>query len=209
MSEIYKDMQGKIKILEECGADNFRFCLKNMDCHIGFKKDIWEYICKKINITSSFFVDVRDKYDRLETTLKQKVFDETIGYLKATYLDFERERIQLISKNQLKTIIGCFETMAKIYNYDYSDIRLLKSGSTEHKLSNQNIAIVLRREELELRVILGHTERVTTRFEFVVSYWMREYIKDNETPYEFIVRVIDKINEENKFVEFVWDKDEE
>lgn len=205
----YENIEKFIKDLEEAGADGFFFSHIDEIVYHKIKQDIYfSYLSNVLNVKNYTPMDVKLAYRKLEESKRQEVFSGLIVYLKSTYLDFKREKIQLISKKQLKEVIGYWEKIGKIYKYDYADPRLLKSGKNNYFFENEVIKRILRTDCLQLRFLLDYTDRDRTRVEFLENYWVR-HIEENETPYELVVRVIEEINQINKYFEFVWDKDEE
>lgn len=209
MNRRYEQIQDLIKNVEKVGVNEFFFCLLDESVPVIIRLNICHKLADIIGVDSHKYFDVKMAYYKLEEDKKQKVFNELISYLKSTFLDFEREKIQLISKKGLKELIEYKEKIARIYEHKDLNIKLLKKGFTGIFLENKTIASLLENNLLKVDCTLSVTDEYYAKLEFDCLCTVVKQIKENETYYEFIIRAIEEINEENKFVEFVWDKDEE
>lgn len=206
MNYKYEKMQDFIKKLEAIGTNGLFLTLIDKNSpNKNIKDFILSYLGNKLE--TEF---VKDSIERVYKTLddknKKEVVDGLINCLKSNFLDFKREKIQLISKRQLREAIGHWEGLAKIYGYNNSDVRILKTSEKYYSIENEYIQSLLEEDTIFIDINLDHSEYRYAKFEMTGFAWIRQYATP---PYEFIVRMIKEINEENKFIEFVWDKDEE
>ena len=211
MNEYHKYLEKWIKNIEEAGADGDFFIYLDEDeinhrvsavCHKLSK------IMSEANCYDLYGIELA--YNILKVVEKQKVFNEFLSYLKSTYLNWEKEKIKLVSKTKLKKIIKYEQELARFYGNKITLIRLLKTGYTFGRYENDVIKHILDEDTFSLTCTLGITEKSCNKIEFKYDGGYELYIpEENETYYEFIIRTIDEINEKNEFIEFIWDKDEE
>ena len=206
MNYQYEKMQDFIKDLEAIGTnDLFLTLIDKNSPNKNIKDFILSYLGNKLE--TEF---VKDSIERVYKTLddknKKEAVDGLINCLKSNFLDFKREKIQLISKKQLREAINHWEGLAKIYGYNNSDVRILKTSGKYYSIENEYIQGLLGEDTIFINIKLDHSEYRYANFEMTGFARIHRYATP---PYEFIVRMIKEINEENKFVEFVWDKDEE
>lgn len=212
MNEYHKYLEKWIKNIEEAGVDGDFFTYLDEDeinCMLSAA------VCCKLSKIMDKNVcytpyGVELAYDELKADEKQKVFNEFLSYLKSTYLNWEKEKIKLVSKTKLKKIIKYKQELAKFYEYQFTKIKLLKSGSIAETYKNDVIKCILNERMFYLHCFLSITEKSWNKIEFRYDgVYIPSIPEENETYYEFIIRTIDEINKENEFIEFVWDKDEE
>lgn len=205
MNYQYEKMQGFIKDLEAIGTNDLFLTLIDKNCpNTNIEDFILSYLGDKLE--TEFVKDsIECVYKTLDDKNKKEVVDELINRLKFNFLYFKREKIQLISKRQLREAIKHWEGLAKIYGYNNSDVRILKTSEKYYNIENKYIQSLLGEDTIFIDIKLNHSKYRYAEFEMTGFAWIHQYATP---PYEFIIRMIKEINEKNKFIEFIWDKDE-
>lgn len=186
---------------------NFITIVENIS-NVFIREKLYKFLKDLFKLRYMSYEIIKEKYTAYPHKKQKEIHKQLIEYFTKEYIDIEKEKVYLLSKEKLKKLVYHEKSILEIYgqsecklqliwnNEDscYSECVSIKQGNIRHILNTHFIHMSITIDISKNAIYLN----INNNNEYTIVSKM------NEDLYTLIINAIEEINKKEEYIEFVF-----